>query len=274
MKNRVVQYTEKQMDYSLDLYTYRVSVELIQTMLSTRALVRGLQAGLWRRVSTSTSVLAAHSQAVDVIDCSVPQYNNRLDTPLPDIPFVTSLTPEQKTLKEKEKDSWTKLTKEEKLALYRLTFELSYAEMRKVSHEWKTVLAGIFFFLGFTGLLVWWQRIYADSMGCARERKRRCSPCRKQPRLLHLPYLLSRRPQLFEEGSQCCITSGETLRRERTHAQSETDSEREESKMYGDVPHTLSPEWVEKQTQRMLDMQVNPVHGFSVKWDYEKKQWK
>ena len=25
MKNRVIEYTEKQMDYSLDLYTYRVS---------------------------------------------------------------------------------------------------------------------------------------------------------------------------------------------------------------------------------------------------------
>lgn len=53
---------------------------------------------------------------VDVIDCSVPQYNNRLDTPLPDIPFVRNLTPEQKKLKEKEKESWTNLTKEEKLA--------------------------------------------------------------------------------------------------------------------------------------------------------------
>ncbi|KAL7840580.1 hypothetical protein AOLI_G00259030 [Acnodon oligacanthus] len=175
-------------------------------MLSTRALVRGLQAGLWRRVSTSTSALAAHghSSAMDVIDCSVPQYNNRLDTPLPDIPFITNLTPEQKTLKEKEKDAWTKLTKEEKLALYRLSFEMSYAEMKKGSDEWKTVLAGFFFFLGFTGLLVWWQRIY----------------------------------------------------------------------VYGDVPHTLSPEWVEKQTQRMIDMRVNPVHGISSKWDYEKKQWK
>ncbi|XP_036414033.1 cytochrome c oxidase subunit 4 isoform 1, mitochondrial [Colossoma macropomum] len=175
-------------------------------MLSTRALVRGLQAGLWRRVSTSTGALAAHAHAsaVDVIDCSVPQYNNRLDTPLPDIPFITNLTPEQKTLKEKEKDAWTNLTKEEKLALYRLSFELSYAEMKKGSDEWKTVLAGIFFFLGFTGVLVWWQRIY----------------------------------------------------------------------VYGDVPHTLSPEWVEKQTQRMIDMRVNPVHGFSHKWDYEKKQWK
>ncbi|XP_066532445.1 cytochrome c oxidase subunit 4I1-like [Hoplias malabaricus] len=173
-------------------------------MLSTRALVRGLQAGLWRRVSTSTTALASHSQAVDVIDCSVPQYNDRLDTPLPDIPYVQNLTPEQKQLKEKEKDSWTNLTKEEKLALYRLTFEKSYAEMREGSDEWKTVLGGILFFFGFTGLLVWWQRLY----------------------------------------------------------------------VYGDVPHTLDPEWVDKQTQRMIDMRVNPVHGFSSKWDYEKKQWK
>lgn len=107
-------------------------------------------------------------------------------------------------LKEKEKESWTKLTEEEKLALYRLSFQLSYAEMRKGSDEWKTVLGGVFIFIGFTGLLVLWQRLY----------------------------------------------------------------------VYGDVPHTFSPEWVEKQTQRMIDMRVNPVHGFSVNWDYEKKQWK
>ncbi|XP_017309409.1 cytochrome c oxidase subunit 4 isoform 1, mitochondrial isoform X2 [Ictalurus punctatus] len=175
-------------------------------MLSSRVLLRGLRAetGLWRSLSTSTRALASHSRGVDVIDCSVPQYNNRLDTPLTDIPFVRNLTPEQKMLKEKEKESWTKLTEEEKLALYRLSFQLSYAEMRKGSDEWKTVLGGVFIFIGFTGLLVLWQRLY----------------------------------------------------------------------VYGDVPHTFSPEWVEKQTQRMIDMRVNPVHGFSVNWDYEKKQWK
>lgn len=53
---------------------------------------------------------------VDMIDCSVPQYNNRLDTPLPDVPFVRNLSAEQKKLKEKEKGPWTQLTKEEKLA--------------------------------------------------------------------------------------------------------------------------------------------------------------
>lgn len=52
----------------------------------------------------------------DVIDRSQPQYSNRLDTPLPDVPFVRSLSPEQRKLKEKEKGPWTSLSMEEKLA--------------------------------------------------------------------------------------------------------------------------------------------------------------
>ncbi|XP_036377834.1 cytochrome c oxidase subunit 4 isoform 1, mitochondrial [Megalops cyprinoides] len=175
-------------------------------MLTSRALVCGLQRSLWRGVSTTSQVQAAHAKdlASGSVDCSLPQYNNRMDTPLPDVPYVTKLNSEQQKLKEKEKGPWKSLTKEEKIALYRMTHELTYAEMRKGTGEWKTVLGGIFFFVGFTGLLVWWQRSF----------------------------------------------------------------------VYGEVPRTLSPEWVEQQTQRMLDMRVNPVHGFSVHWDYEKKQWK
>ncbi|XP_072569421.1 cytochrome c oxidase subunit 4I1-like [Paramormyrops kingsleyae] len=175
-------------------------------MLASRAAVYGLRCALWRGLSTGQRTLAAHGKGLtaDVTDCSQPQYNSRLDTPLPDVPFVRSPSPEQRKLKEKEKGPWTNLSMEEKLALYRMTHELTYAEMRKGSDEWKTVLGGVFFFLGFTGLLVWWQRVY----------------------------------------------------------------------VMGDVPHTLSDEWVEKQTKRMLDMRINPVQGFATHWDYERKQWK
>lgn len=44
--------------------------------------------------------------------------------------------------------------------------------------------------------------------------------------------------------------------------------------VYPPHPRTLDDEWQAMQVKRMLDMQVNPVEGFSAKWDYEKGQWK
>lgn len=69
-------------------------------------------------MSLSVSVFVSEYIDVspDVLDPSVPQYNNRLDTPLSDVPFVRNLNSEQRQLKEKEKGPWTKLTKEEKIA--------------------------------------------------------------------------------------------------------------------------------------------------------------
>ncbi|XP_041801337.1 cytochrome c oxidase subunit 4 isoform 2, mitochondrial [Chelmon rostratus] len=111
---------------------------------------------------TSSGVrMASHGHEVtETVDMSQPMYWDRRDTPLPDRAYKDVLTDADKSLKQKEKGPWSQLTKEEKIALYRLMFHQTYPEMNQMSAEWKTVMGGIFLFLGFTGLVVWWQRVY------------------------------------------------------------------------------------------------------------------
>uniref|UniRef100_A0A8C4RVR0 Cytochrome c oxidase subunit 4 n=1 Tax=Erpetoichthys calabaricus TaxID=27687 RepID=A0A8C4RVR0_ERPCA len=154
--------------------------------------------------SESSSDEEKEGVAAPVLDCSQPQYTDRPDIPLPDITYITKYNLEQLKLKEKESGPWSQLTKDEKLALYRLNFQKTYAEMRQRSNEWKTVLGVVLWFVGLTGLFYWWGLAY----------------------------------------------------------------------VYQPVPHTFSEDWVAMQTQRMLDLRINPISGFSSHWDYEKKQWK
>ncbi|XP_018619074.1 cytochrome c oxidase subunit 4 isoform 1, mitochondrial isoform X2 [Scleropages formosus] len=116
-----------------------------------------------RAISTTVCLRGGHGVS-KIEEYSLPSYIDRLDVPLPDVRYVTNLSPEQKALKEKEKGSWAKLSIEEKMALYRISFEKSYAEMNKGTGEWKTIFAGIMFFVGFTGFIVAWQRkfVYGD----------------------------------------------------------------------------------------------------------------
>ncbi|KFW72959.1 hypothetical protein AS28_04090, partial [Pygoscelis adeliae] len=93
-------------------------------------------------------------------DFSLPAYVDRRDVPLPEVAFVRDLSAQQKALKEKEKASWTALSVDEKVELYRIKFNESYAEMNRGSNEWKTVLGGVLFFLGVTGLILIWQKHY------------------------------------------------------------------------------------------------------------------
>uniref|UniRef100_A0A8C0X219 Cytochrome c oxidase subunit 4 n=1 Tax=Castor canadensis TaxID=51338 RepID=A0A8C0X219_CASCN len=81
-------------------------------------------------------------------------------SPMPDEPFCTDLSAEQRALKEKEKGSWAQLSRDEKVALYRLQFHQTFAEMNRHSNEWKTVMGCVFFFCGLTALMIWWQRVY------------------------------------------------------------------------------------------------------------------
>ncbi|XP_061758712.1 cytochrome c oxidase subunit 4 isoform 2, mitochondrial [Nerophis ophidion] len=153
-------------------------------------------------LTSSRATMASHGHGVDQMSKS--KYWDSVDTPLPDRPFKDKLSAADKSLKQKEKGPWQQLSKEEKIALYRLMFRQTYPEINQKTDEWKTVVGASFIFLGFTGLLVWWQAVY----------------------------------------------------------------------VYPPRPPTFDAELQAKQVQRMLDMRINPVEGFSSKWDYEKGQWK
>ncbi|XP_052338789.1 cytochrome c oxidase subunit 4 isoform 2, mitochondrial-like isoform X2 [Oncorhynchus keta] len=99
-----------------------------------------------------------HHEVSNNLDVSQPMYSDRVDTPLPDRPWKDVLDSTDKSLK--QKGPWTALSKEEKIALYRLKFNHTYPEMKRPSHEWKTVIGGMFIFFGITGLLVFWQCHY------------------------------------------------------------------------------------------------------------------
>ncbi|XP_037122136.1 cytochrome c oxidase subunit 4 isoform 2, mitochondrial [Syngnathus acus] len=110
--------------------------------------------------SSATVARHGHGEVSQAADMSKPMYCDRVDTPLPDKAYKDELSAADKSLKQKEKGPWNQLTKEEKIALYRLMFRQTYPEMKKTTDEWKTVMGGVFIFLGLTGLVVLWQSIY------------------------------------------------------------------------------------------------------------------
>uniref|UniRef100_A0A8C5KML9 Cytochrome c oxidase subunit 4 isoform 1, mitochondrial n=1 Tax=Jaculus jaculus TaxID=51337 RepID=A0A8C5KML9_JACJA len=103
-------------------------------MLATRAL------SLIGKRAISTSVcVRAHGSVVKSEDYALPAYVDRRDYPLPDVAHVKHLSASQKALKEKEKADWGSLSRDEK---------------------WKTVVGVAMFFIGFTGLILIWEKLY------------------------------------------------------------------------------------------------------------------
>ncbi|NXH88702.1 COX41 oxidase, partial [Edolisoma coerulescens] len=112
-----------------------------------------------RSISTSLCLRAhGHAGVVKAEDYSLSGYVDRRDVPLPEVAFVRDLSAQQKALKEKEKASWSALSVDEKVELYRMKFNETYAEMKKGTNEWKTILGGVLFFLGLTGVILIWQK--------------------------------------------------------------------------------------------------------------------
>uniref|UniRef100_A0A2K5WGK0 Cytochrome c oxidase subunit 4 n=3 Tax=Macaca fascicularis TaxID=9541 RepID=A0A2K5WGK0_MACFA len=112
-----------------------------------------------RAISTSVCV-RAHESVVKSEDFMLPAYVDRRDYPLPDVAHVKHLSASQKALKEKEKASWSSLSMDEKVELYRIKFKESFAEMNRRSNEWKTVVGTAMFFIGITALVVMWEKLY------------------------------------------------------------------------------------------------------------------
>ncbi|XP_038610592.1 cytochrome c oxidase subunit 4 isoform 1, mitochondrial isoform X2 [Tachyglossus aculeatus] len=108
----------------------------------------------------STSVCMRGHGVVKTDEYSLPSYVDRRDYPLPDVAHVRDLSADQKALKEKEKAAWSSLSNDEKLGLYRIKFNESYAEMNRGTNEWKTVIGGALFFMGLTALFIIWEKFY------------------------------------------------------------------------------------------------------------------
>ncbi|KAM9192410.1 cytochrome c oxidase subunit 4 isoform 1, mitochondrial [Dugong dugon] len=113
-----------------------------------------------KRAFSASVCVRAHGSVVKSEEFSLPAYVNRRDYPLPDVAHVKNLSAQQKALKEKEKAAWSTLSIDEKVELYRLKFNESFAEMNRSTNEWKTVLGGALFFIGFTALLLIWEKQY------------------------------------------------------------------------------------------------------------------
>ncbi|XP_029362282.1 cytochrome c oxidase subunit 4 isoform 2, mitochondrial [Echeneis naucrates] len=111
-------------------------------------------------ITSNAKMVSQGHEVAETTDLSKPLYFDRTSIPLPDKPYKEAVSAAEKSLKQKEKGPWGQLSKEEKLALYRLSFCKTFAEMKKQSDEWKTVLGTVFLFLAFSGLVVWWQKVY------------------------------------------------------------------------------------------------------------------
>jgi len=80
----------------------------------------------------------------------LPTYMDRVEFPAPAVRFQEN-TKEVLALRQKELGDWKALSLQDKKALYRASYRMTYAEMNAPTGEWKSVLAAILFGFSVTG---------------------------------------------------------------------------------------------------------------------------
>ncbi|CAH1778614.1 unnamed protein product [Owenia fusiformis] len=130
-------------------------------------------------------------------------YMDREEMPFPAIRFKEN-TDDVLALRELEKGDWSNMTIEEKKALYRSSYRLTFAEMFAPTGEWKAVFAAFMVCLGVTGWIVIFMKKF----------------------------------------------------------------------VYSPYPETITPEYQQKNLERMIAQRQGIVEGVASKWDYENNRWK
>jgi cytochrome c oxidase subunit 4 len=82
-----------------------------------------------------------------------PTYMDRTEFPCPPVRFREN-DAEVKALREKEKGDWTKLSLQDKKALYRASFRQTFAEFQAPTGEWKAIVGMVLMCMSFTGLVL------------------------------------------------------------------------------------------------------------------------
>lgn len=98
----------------------------------------------------------------EVVACGLTgrlDYHDRHDWPYPNIRWQEPSN-HSIALHEKEKGDWSKLTIEEKKALYRYSYRQTFAEMDAPTGDWKFYLASVFTMLGVVAWLQLLFRVY------------------------------------------------------------------------------------------------------------------
>jgi len=88
-----------------------------------------------------------------------PGYVDRVDFPMPGVRFK-EVTPDVQALREKELGDWSKLTLEEKKALYRASFCQTFAEMKAPTGEWKSILGVTLFAASLSVWVYIWMKLF------------------------------------------------------------------------------------------------------------------